>query len=346
MPIKDYGVFAAYPVSYTAEKDNSTPHLQLYYDPDPNAKPGRYRAAINIKSSTAEARLVYWFVRNLNNHPITSDLASLQPGWHALSSDGLPALDYIRGNLMDLRDGTLLRHNVPGENNDIIDFMGPVLDEAISRGAMVYLFGQEFPGGIHDVHMNQGNEGRFKKDNGVYQDGGIILHFPDDDHWEGIFLAFGVQKVHTDDTTGSPISNTDFVQFLTTTTHPKPDEPIPGKPIENTPTEGTVYIRAALLNPVGPDPDSPGERESVHLLNRTQNDINLSGWTIVNRNRNVQKLNGVLKGGAAGKYLVPDCPLSNQGGTISLLDARGLKVDGVSYSKAQAKREGVLVMFH
>ncbi len=42
---------------------------------------------------------------------------------------------------------------MPGENNDIIDFVAPVLDEAIRRKAEIYLFGQKFPGGIHDVHM-------------------------------------------------------------------------------------------------------------------------------------------------------------------------------------------------
>lgn len=154
MPIKDYGVWIAYPISYVAEKDKSTPHLQLFFDEVPTATKGRFRAAINIKSSTVEeSRLVYWFVRNLNNHPITGNLDSFEPGWHPLSSDGLPSLDYIRGNLMDLKDGTLLRHNVPGENNDIIDFISPVLDQAIARKAVIYLFGEQFPNGIHDVHM-------------------------------------------------------------------------------------------------------------------------------------------------------------------------------------------------
>ncbi|KAL5315347.1 hypothetical protein ACEPPN_016214 [Leptodophora sp. 'Broadleaf-Isolate-01'] len=155
MPIKDYGVWIAYPISYVAEKDKSTPHLQLFFDEVPTATKGRFRAAINIKSSTVEeSRLVYWFVRNLNNHPITGNLDSFEPGWHPLSSDGLPSLDYIRGNLMDLKDGTLLRHNVPGENNDIIDFISPVLDQAIARKAVIYLFGEQFPNGIHDVHMS------------------------------------------------------------------------------------------------------------------------------------------------------------------------------------------------
>ena len=37
--------------------------------------------------------------------------------------------------------------------------------------------------------------------------------------------------------------------------------------------------------------------------------------------------------------------LSNDGGTISLLDANGLKVDGVAYTKADAARQGAALAF-
>ena len=32
--------------------------------------------------------------------------------------------------------------------------------------------------GIHDIHMNQGNAAQFVGDDGVYQDGGLLVHFP------------------------------------------------------------------------------------------------------------------------------------------------------------------------
>ena len=38
-------------------------------------------------------------------------------------------------------------------------------------------------------------------------------------------------------------------------------------------------------------------------------------------------------------------PLSNKGGLISLLDENGNKIDGVSYTKEQAGKEGELVIF-
>jgi len=37
--------------------------------------------------------------------------------------------------------------------------------------------------------------------------------------------------------------------------------------------------------------------------------------------------------------------LGNRGGTITLLDARGLKVDGVAYTADQSGREGWTITF-
>jgi len=191
--------------------------------------------------------------------------------------------------------------------------------------------------------MNQGNSGGFARYNGIYQDGGILLHFPDDGHWEGVFLAFGVQKVHTDDKTGNPIGDVDFVGLLEGGLVPPP--PGPGHE-EGGVRDGIVLIRAALLNPVGPDGEPVGEKEAVHLLSKTKEDIDLDGWVLVNRNGQKQPLSGVLPGQASKGFAVPNSPLSNKGGTITLLDSNGLKIDGVGYSKEQAEREGDLVYFH
>ena len=41
----------------------------------------------------------------------------------------------------------------------------------------------------------------------------------------------------------------------------------------------------------------------------------------------------------------PPVQLGNRGGIITLLDNRGLKVDGVSYTEQQAQREGWTLVF-
>jgi hypothetical protein len=43
--------------------------------------------------------------------------------------------------------------------------------------------------------------------------------------------------------------------------------------------------------------------------------------------------------------LAAPAKLGNSGGIITLLDPSGLKVDGVSYTKEQARRQGWLVVF-
>ncbi|WP_431912472.1 DUF2278 family protein [Nonomuraea jabiensis] len=80
---------------------------------------------------------------------------------------------------------------------------GRQLDHFVQRAigdpdAQVFVFGERWgpepgvpdkvfgfrPGnGVHDVHMNQGNSGRFRSDDGVWQDGGLLLHFPGASRW-------------------------------------------------------------------------------------------------------------------------------------------------------------------
>ena len=52
-----------------------------------------------------------------------------------------------------------------------------------------------------------------------------------------------------------------------------------------------------------------------------------------------------LAPGEARSVTMAEVPLSNKGGLITLLDAEGIKVDGVSYTKDQARQEGELVIF-
>ena len=54
----------------------------------------------------------------------------------------------------------------------------------------------------------------------------------------------------------------------------------------------------------------------------------------------------MIRAGATATFtLSVDVPLSNDGGLITLLDAAGLKVHGVSYTKAQVARQGWTVVF-
>ena len=82
------------------------------------------------------------------------------------------------------------------------------------KKAIIYAFGERWgpeentpdsyfhfkPGnGIHDIHMNQGNVEKWQGDDGIWQDGGILIHFEKEEEWIGIFLAFQSQSWCTDE---------------------------------------------------------------------------------------------------------------------------------------------------
>jgi uncharacterized protein YukJ len=211
MPIQDYGVWKGKPVSYKVDKPRDpTPHISLIFKDDHD---NHLRAAINVKSSGSPSELVYWVDRNFS-HPITRALKNIPRSFQPIDPDSGPtrslSLDYFRGNLLQIRDGRVLPFMEGGPDNDILDQLKPILDDAIDQKADIYLFGSRFKNarrgdGIHNVHMNQGSpQEQFKGDNGVGRDGGFLLYFPEDDHWEAVFLGFASQCNPTNDITGQP----------------------------------------------------------------------------------------------------------------------------------------------
>jgi uncharacterized protein YukJ len=329
MPLNKYGVLVGKAVAARRENDDDTPHYQVQL----GAAGTSYRIAVNVKSSEYPSELLY-LIKEDFSHPILARLADLHEGFSPLPSQpGGMALDFIRGNLFDRSEMRLLPHNVPGPDNDLSDRIEHYVKRAISEpGALVFAFGQRWgpeqgqrdkvfgfqPGnGIHDIHMNQGNVARYREDDGVWQDGGLLLRFPASDRWVGLFLGFQSQAWHTDDVTGHAIELAE-----------QPDE--------------TVRIMAAMVNPVG----GGAEVETVILLNPTPRAIDLGGWRIADQQKRKCPLAGTLPAsGVVTVKLAAPTQLGNSGGIITLLNADGLKVDGVSYTKAQARREGWLVVF-
>lgn len=344
MVVQDYGLWKATPVRYTfenKEQDSISPHLSLFYTDNDE---GEGRAAINIKSGDREeSRLAYWTVPSFT-HPITDKLSTLTPGFTPLADtpeqglDGL-ALDFIRGILFDRSSGRILPHDVDGPNNDILDELKPLLDRALAAKATAYIYGSAFDTGkgIHNVHQNQGNPARFSRDNGVFQDGALILQF--EDHFEAVFIGFASQAVHTEDgpgdDAGQPIPRTGYKTWANFLAPETSDADKEVAEISDSP----VLIAEAVVNPEGPDGQPGAAPETVMLHNRSDVNVDLDGWMIRNRAAQEQPLPAGLTL-AAGKTLVvevPKAPLSNNGGTITLLDGKGLKVHGVSYTKEQAR---------
>jgi uncharacterized protein YukJ len=332
MPLSSYGVLVARPVERRREGGTDSPHYQIRLS---DQSGGSYRAAINVLSQESPSELLYAVVDDLQ-HPVTAALAPLAPGWHALTAR--QGLDFVRGNLVTRAAMRPLSPDVAGPDNDLGDLLDLHVQRAISRSdALVYAFGQRWgpetardkifgfkPGnGVHDIHMNQGNSTRFQGDDGVWQDGGLLLHFPSEARWVGIFLAFQSQAWHTDDVTGHAISDA-------------PPPPVDGD-------QPAVRILAAMVNPNGGAP----EHESVLLLNASPQRIDLAGWRLSDRMSQSCSVPPVqLDAGAVLTVPLPSTvQLGNKGGAITLLDKSALKVDGVAYTADQARREGWTVTF-
>jgi uncharacterized protein YukJ len=330
MALKHYGVLVGRVLDTRREDDPSSPHFQIRV----KAADTDYRIAVNVKSQTSPSELLFIVAEDFD-HVVTDRLVTLGDGFASVDKrPGGLALDFIRGNLFDRLDMRPLPPNLPGPDNDLSDRLAHFVDRARNEAdARIFVFGERWgpesgqpdkvfgfrPGnGIHDIHMNQGNVGRFKDDDGVWQDGGLIVHFPSTDQWVGVFLAFQSQAWHTDDRTGHRLEE------------PGPDP------------DSRVLIVGALVNPIGPAP----ERETVTLLNATPQAIDLAGWKIADQQKEKQTLAGPIGAGETRRIpLAPPVALGNKGGIITLLDDRDLKVHGVSYTKADADREGWTVVF-
>ncbi|MEQ6342299.1 MAG: DUF2278 family protein [Gammaproteobacteria bacterium] len=336
MSLQRYGVLKGRAIDRRLGQGES-PHYQVHIVDEGTD----YRIAVNVKSQQSPSELEY-LVDDAFQHPVTAGLVDLPLGFTPLERkpNGL-ALDFIRGNLFDRSRMRPLPFNVPGPDNDLNE----VIDHYIQRvmadeSALVYAFGERWgpedikdkifgfkPGnGIHDIHMNQANSAQFREDDGVWQDGAMLIHFPAQNQWVAVFLKFQSQGWHSDDITGHRIEPT----------------PTPGPTPQPFEPQGIVRIVAALVNPIGPAP----EKETVTLLNTSPQPIDLAGWTIANKAKQKHPLSGILPPGEAKVVTLPQTvQLGNQGGIITLLNHEGLKVDGVAYTKEQAQREGWTIVF-
>ncbi|SIR41893.1 Uncharacterized protein YukJ [Rhizobium sp. RU35A] len=347
MPLKNYSVLKGRPINNRLATGRS-PHYQVLV----SANGELHRIAINVQSQDGSE--VQFLVRSRFEHPVTAKLDPLGEGLHAAPSvpDGL-ALDFIRSNLMQPWELKPLPISVVGPDNDLNEKIDAYVQRAMAdEEAWIYAFGETWgpeinkadkyfgftPGrGIHDIHMNQGNPpGKFDDDNGPFQDGALVFEFPRESQWVAIFLKFQTQAWHSDDGTAKPIVPPDPNHRGEPHT-PVDRDHIPPMDVP----DGLVRIVAALVN----DVRSP-EHETVTLLNTSDVPIDLSGWTIKDKQKNTMPLFGSI---AAGATLVIDVrqpvALSNQGGIITLIDAKGVKVHGVSYTKDQARQPGRTIPF-
>ena len=332
MSLDNYNLVIGKPIDWTLDDDDD-PHIEVLLD----VAGEKFRAAINVRSKIPPHTLLYKRIENFN--PSTG-LTDLDNGVYNLKdSHSQFALDYVRDGVVQKSEMEELPYSRVGPNNDLKEKLIPMVEAAISSGSSTfYLFGETWgpetrpdkyfhftPGrGIHNIHMNQGSQGRFAGSNGIKQDG--ALHIRQDDNWTAIFLAFSTQSWTTDNQgnhQGDLVTPTD------------PVNPLPGTDIGS-----PIRVIAALVNPFNPEEG----KESVTLLNVSDTSIRLNGWKLQDGNNRSELLDGwdigagdALRVRLSGQSM----RLKNQdGGTIRLLAPDNILLQEIVYQREDVRREG------
>jgi hypothetical protein len=219
--------------------------------------------------------------------------------------------------------------------------------------AMVYAFGERWgpedgkkdqyfqfkPGnGVHLIHMNQGGSG---DEGGRYRDGALFVDFPASGITHALFLKFQNQVWHTGGERALPITGAPAIPEIAI------PEMGPIHPWAIVPADSPTHLAtiiSAMVNPVGSDRG----HESVTILNISAETLDLDGWSLLDERERRQRLSGTLQPSETLTIHLDgtSLQLNNKGGTITLMNAQSLKVDGVAYTAAQAQVEGRPVVFN
>ena len=336
MGSRRYGVFSGRVLDRRAETSGKSPHYQILLEGGGE----RFRAAVNTRSGTShhrKSKLLY-LADDEFRHPITELLEGVDDGFRAVEArpDGL-AIDYQRGGLFDHRHMRRIPSNRPGPRNDLVDELDYRVARAIADPAIrlhVYgtrwgpeprepdlIFGFRPGNGIHDIHMNQGNRDEHWHDNGVWSDGALFFHKPARRRWLAIFLAFQTQSWDTDER-GNPLP------------FPEPAD------VDAREREDARFRPLRIVSAfVHPNEEKIGA-EHVAIRNDGGEPLDLTGWRLLNRQGDAAVLEGIVPPRRVRRIPLPDdVPLSTQGGGIRLLSPAGDEIDGVMYTRREARQK-------
>ena len=209
----NYGVLKGTVTGHLRDADDD--HYQILV----SAGTTMFRIAVNVQSSLKPPDLLFQSITSLPAS-LTHDLSVLPAGFKKLASKpGGIAQDFVRGGIVKIDKFQVVPGDIPGANNDLKDTMEDAVVAAVGQsGSIVYAFGARFgpekqkdkyfkftPGnGVHDIHMNQGNDKGHAGDDGIFHDGCLIFQYPDG-KYRAFFMAFQSQTFQTDDKTGHAI---------------------------------------------------------------------------------------------------------------------------------------------
>jgi uncharacterized protein YukJ len=172
-----------------------------------------YRISISVESQLPPNEVLYYIDQDFQ-HTLTRKISDFPFGFTSITEDVKTqyGIDFLRGNIVDITRLQPIPDQLPGPDNDLNEKIYAIMKEALEdKESILYAFGEKWncegkdrifhfsPGeGIHDIHMNQS----MKKDNSnihndsAWQDGALLIHYPIEDKWKGIFIAFQNQLIH------------------------------------------------------------------------------------------------------------------------------------------------------
>jgi uncharacterized protein YukJ len=189
---------------------------------------GTFTVAVNIQSVDG-SDVLYAIVEDFTPPDLTG-LTALPMGMTALKSEpGGLALDFVRSTIggapmitkaqMTLLPKPGAKEKGSAEQQMIQRARAKALENAVvtllnmtiaDKDGVIYAFGSAYADsgkvdGIHDIHMNQGNpKNNHGGDNGVWQDGALLINLPSKKTWTAVFIAFQTES-WTTDSAGNPV---------------------------------------------------------------------------------------------------------------------------------------------
>jgi len=311
MPLKNYKLLIGKVQGLQLDSDAS-PHLEILVQ----AKGETFRVAVNVRSDQHPHDLLYRRFDAFAGPTVPLLEQLLEDGVIDLRRDRPDlAFDYQADDLFERNQMSVAPYEATGPDNDLKDFLLPLLQRAISDGSRLFAFGETWPPetqpdayfhftpgqGIHDIHMNQGSTGSHAGTNGPKQDGALLLWHPDGS-WTAVFLAFQSQVW------GS-------------------------LPIDTSTKRGSLSIVAALVN--APNPEEG--RETVSVFNRSDSPVALAGWKIRDRGGRAELLGPLVLGAGEVTRITlsgQGARLGNDGGEIHLVAPDDALVHSVRYDKS------------
>ncbi|WP_244818210.1 DUF2278 family protein [Caballeronia sp. Lep1P3] len=208
-----YGALVGRVTDGKENPNGSSPHYEILVD----AAGTPYRIAVNIRSVEGSEVLAYSDEHYANDTKLglAKRFAGAQ-GFTALSiGENGEGLDYLRDDLFPLdrmapiapdgNSGTLSAlldaqiQRAKADTHAVVVAIGDKFDDYATREPLVFSLGR----GVHDIHMMQGNSGRFADDNRINGDGALFIRFSDGETF-ALFVRFATQATKTDDS-GNPV---------------------------------------------------------------------------------------------------------------------------------------------